>query len=479
MSVAEVVAKVRDHLQAVFRMPILVQGEASTVRRPRGGNLYFTLRDRRAQIKVVVFAAHVAALPAPVEEGAQVVVHGQVTAYLDAGELQLIADRVEPVGLSERARKLESLKARLKAEGLFDPARKRPLPRFPRTIGLVTSPTGAAIRDVLTTIERRFPNVRVVVSPVRVSGDAAAPEVALALALLDRAVACDVIIVARGGGSREELEPFDDERVVRAIAATRAPVVAGIGHETDVSLADFAADVRAPTPTAAAELTVPDLAALERELGTRGERLAASLRSRVEVARRRLEACARSFGFRAPRESVARKRARLEEIEVRLEAGARRPRAAAARDPGRRREPRLALAAQGARARLQPHDARGLGGDRPRRGGARAGRRARDAARAGQGEVARRLDRDRGGAGVTDKPGFEEKLRELEEILKRLERGELTLDESVAEYERGIQALRACRDVLAGAERRIEELVRVRDPKNPDEPRVEVRPFGT
>jgi exodeoxyribonuclease VII large subunit len=322
LSVAELVARVRDHLHAAFRFPVTVQGEASNVRRPRAGNLYFTLKDRRAQIRVVVFAANVEQLPAPVEEGAQLVVRGQVTAYLDAGDLQLVADRVEPVGWGERALRLERLKARLRAEGLFDPARKRPLPFLPRTIGLVTSPTGAAIRDVITTIERRCPSVRIVVSPVRVSGEAAAPEIALALAALDRSVACDVIVVARGGGSREELQAFDDERVVRAIVSTRAPVVAGIGHETDVSLADFAADVRAPTPTAAAELIVPELAALEADLHERARRLAIALRGRVDLARRRLEACARSFGFRAPTESVARHRSRLLELEVRLEKAA-------------------------------------------------------------------------------------------------------------------------------------------------------------
>lgn len=323
LSVGELVTRIKDHLQGAFRVPIHVQGEASNVRRPRAGHLYFTLKDRRAQLRVVVFAANVAVLPVPVEEGAQVVVRGTVTAYVEAGDLQLVADRVEPVGWGEKARALEALRRRLLAEGLFDPARKRPLPRFPRTIGLVTSPTGAAIRDVLSTIDRRYPNVRVVLSSVRVSGAIAAGEVAAALAALDRHVRCDVVIVARGGGSREELEAFDDERVVRAIVASRAPVVTGIGHETDTSLADLAADVRAPTPTAAAELAVPEAAALERDLRDRAQRLANALRGRVEVARRRLEACGRSFGFREPGQQVARHRARLEALEQRLHAAAR------------------------------------------------------------------------------------------------------------------------------------------------------------
>jgi len=319
MSVAEVVAKVKDTLEGAFRFPILVQGEASSVRRPRGGNLYFTLRDRRAQLRVVVFAREAAALPVPLEEGAKVVVRGQLTAFVDQGDLQLVATHVEPQGVGEHAVKVEATKRRLRADGLLDPARKRPLPLLPRTIGLVTSPTGAAIRDVLSTIDRRCPRVRVVLSSVRVSGGFAASEVAQALRALDRLVACDLIILTRGGGSREELHAFDEEVVCRAIADCRAPVITGIGHETDVTVADLVADVRAPTPTAAAELAVPDLAALSLSLDESGERLAGALRARVHLARNRLHACERSFGFRAPLERVKESSLRLDEVEVRLD----------------------------------------------------------------------------------------------------------------------------------------------------------------
>src|SRR5262249_34594346 len=174
--------------------------------------------------------------------------------------------------------------------GLFDVARKRPLPRLPRSIGLVTSPTGAAIRDVLSTIDRRFPRVRVIVSPVRVTGEVAAPEIALALRVLDRAAIADVIIVARGGASREELWAFNEEVVARAIAGCRVPVISGVGHETDVTVADLVADVRAPTPTAAAELVVPELKAIEASLDDARARLVTALRGRVRDARRRLDA---------------------------------------------------------------------------------------------------------------------------------------------------------------------------------------------
>ena len=323
MSVAEVVARVKDTLEGAFRFPVLVLGEATNVRRPRGGNLYFTLRDRRAQLRVVVFARDANLLPIAVDEGAKVVVRGQLTAFLDQGELQLVATHVEPHGIGEHAVRVEALKKKLHAEGLLAASRKRRLPLLPMTIGLVTSPSGAAIRDVLSTIDRRCPRVRVVLSAVRVSGGAAAPEVAAALRTLDRLVACDIIIIARGGGSREELQAFDEETVCRAIAECRAPVVTGIGHETDVSVADLVADVRAPTPTAAAELAVPDLAALESDLAEQAARLAAALRGRVLLAKNRLDACERSFGFRAPLERVKESERRLDEVEARLDRAAR------------------------------------------------------------------------------------------------------------------------------------------------------------
>lgn len=323
LSVGEVLAKVKDTLEGTFRSPLLVVGEASNVRRPRGGHLYFTLKDRRAQLRVVVFARDAALLPLPIDDGMKVVVRGVISAFMDAGDLQLIADKVEPHGVGEHAVRVEALKRRLKADGLFDPARKRALPLLPRTIGLVTSASGAAIRDVLSTIDRRCPRVRVVLSAVRVSGEIAAPEVVQALRALDRLVECDVIIITRGGGAREELRAFDDELVCRAIAQCRAPVVTGIGHETDVSVADLVADVRAPTPTAAAELAVPDLAAIGRDLDERTERLAGALRGRVKLARKRLEACERSFGLRAPAERVKEVRRRLDEVELRLGRAAR------------------------------------------------------------------------------------------------------------------------------------------------------------
>lgn len=327
-TVGELLGQVRQCLEEQFR-PVLVVGEVADARRPRGGNLYFTLRDETARLKVVVrgallerLLAEGRALQRPggvgLGDGDQLLVWGRISAWARGGDVQLLAERVEPFGEgAERARR-ELLRRRLEAEGLFDPARKRPLPFLPRSVGLVTSPTGAAIRDVLTTLERRFPGLRIVVAPVRVNGRDAAPFVAEALRDLDALGRVDVILVVRGGGSREDLLAFDSEGVVRAIAAARTPIVTGIGHETDVTLADLAADRRAPTPTGAAELAVPVRADLLRELTRRGQRLEAAAGGRVRQARRRLEMAARAHGLFAPGLLVARWRERLDAAERRL-----------------------------------------------------------------------------------------------------------------------------------------------------------------
>ena len=335
-TVGEVLSQVRACLEEQFR-PVLVVGEVADARRPRGGNLYFTLRDETARLKVMVRGALLerlldearasgAALSGrssagqalPLQDGDQLLVWGRISAWPRGGDVQLLADRVEPYGEgAERARR-ELLRRKLEAEGLFATARKRPLPFLPRSVGLVTSPTGAAIRDVLTTLERRFPGLRIVVAPVRVNGREAAPFVAEALRDLDACGRVEVILVVRGGGSREDLLAFDSEGVVRAIAAARTPVVTGIGHETDVTLADLVADRRAPTPTGAAELVVPVRAELLAELARRGKRLDAAAAGRVRQARRRLEMASRAHGLFAPGLLVQRWRERLEAAERRL-----------------------------------------------------------------------------------------------------------------------------------------------------------------
>ena len=243
-----------------------VQGEISNFSRPASGHWYFTLKDDRAQFRCAMFKGsnfHVRPQP---KDGDQVLVRAQVTLYPARGDLQLICEHLEPAGEGALLRAFEQLKARLAAEGLFDEKLKRPLPRVPRAIGVITSATGAAVQDILTTLSRRFPLGQVFLLPVQVQGAEAAPAIVRALAQLPQRAPVDVIILARGGGSLEDLWAFNEEAVARAIRACVLPVISGVGHEIDFTIADFAADLRAPTPTAAAELVSPDIADWMRQL---------------------------------------------------------------------------------------------------------------------------------------------------------------------------------------------------------------------
>ena len=243
-----------------------LEGEVSNFSRASSGHCYFTVKDAGSQIRCVMWrsdASRQRYLPA---DGDQVLTHGRVGVYELRGVYQLYVDQIRPAGTGDLYGQFERLKARLEAEGLFAQERKRQPPTFPRCIGVVTSPTAAALRDILNVLRRRFPLTRVLLSPTLVQGDAAPPQIVEAINLLNERRDVDVIIVSRGGGSLEELWAFNDELVARAVAASETPVICGVGHETDFSLADFAADVRAPTPSAAAELAVPDQRALRRRL---------------------------------------------------------------------------------------------------------------------------------------------------------------------------------------------------------------------
>ncbi len=235
-----------------------VSGEISNLARPASGHIYFSLKDERAQVRCAMFRSANRQLGFRPENGLQVLLHGRVSLYETRGDFQLIAEHMEPAGEGLLRRRFEELKQRLAAEGLFDPARKRAPPALPRCIGVVTSPTGAAIRDVLHVLARRFPAVPVILYPVQVQGTQARHEIAAALATAGRRDECDVLILTRGGGSLEDLWAFNEENVARAIAACPVPVIAGVGHEIDLTIADLVADVRAPTPSGAAELAVPD-----------------------------------------------------------------------------------------------------------------------------------------------------------------------------------------------------------------------------
>jgi len=239
-------------LQAVW-----VQGEISNLARPASGHIYFTLKDSNSSLKCVMWRSDAARLRLALQDGLAVDVHGSISLYEAGGQYQLYADTLRPLGEGALYQEFLRLKATLEAEGLFDAVRKRPIPEFPRRIGIVTSPTGAALRDMLNTLRRRLPLAEVVLAATPVQGNEAPAGIVSALQNLNRVAAPDVILLARGGGSIEDLWAFNDEKVVRAVIDSAAPVITGVGHETDFTLADFAADLRAPTPTAAAELATP------------------------------------------------------------------------------------------------------------------------------------------------------------------------------------------------------------------------------
>ena len=262
----------RDLLESAFPM-VWVEGELGGVSRPASGHLYFTLKDARAQVRAAMFKPKSQWLKFIPREGMRVLVRGRLTLYEARGDYQLILDHMEEAGEGALRRAYDELKARLEAEGLFDPARKRPLPAHVRRLAVITSPSGAAVRDVLSVLERRFPMLEVELLPSLVQGATAAPQITSLLRQADASGRYDVILLTRGGGSLEDLWAFNDEQLARAVAASNTPVVSAVGHETDFSLSDFAADLRAPTPSVAAELLVPD----QRDLALRVRRLAQRL----------------------------------------------------------------------------------------------------------------------------------------------------------------------------------------------------------
>ncbi|HLZ32485.1 MAG TPA: exodeoxyribonuclease VII large subunit [Nitrospira sp.] len=256
LTVSELTSLVRTSIESTFP-DLWLEGEISNLRMPGSGHVYCTLKDESSQIRAVLFRSNALRVRFTLQEGMQVIVRGRLTVYEPRGEYQIVLDAVEPKGIGALQLAFEQLKERLAAEGLFDQSRKKPLPAFPRTVGVVTSLTGAAIRDILTVLQRRWPTLHIIIAPVQVQGAGAGRQIADALSLLNEQGAVEVIIVGRGGGSQEDLWCFNEEVVARAIAGSRTPVVSAVGHEIDVTLADFAADYRAPTPSAAAEMVIP------------------------------------------------------------------------------------------------------------------------------------------------------------------------------------------------------------------------------
>ncbi len=269
---------------------VWLEGELSNLRAPGSGHLYCTLKDETSQIRAVLFRSSAMRVKFDLQEGMQVIVRGRLTVYEPRGEYQVVIQTVEPKGIGALQLAFEQLKQRLAAEGLFDLARKKSLPVFPSTVGLVTSLTGAVIRDMLTVLRRRWPLLHIVIAPVTVQGEGAAEQIAAALNVLNEQRLADVIIVGRGGGSLEDLWSFNEEVVVRAIAGSKIPVVSAVGHETDTTLADFAADLRAPTPSAAAEAVVPVLSEVVERLRDVTGRVGQAMARHCRTEHRRLEA---------------------------------------------------------------------------------------------------------------------------------------------------------------------------------------------
>jgi len=317
--VGEVVRLASRTLEGRFH-GIWVEGEVSNLRRIASGHVFFSLKEKGAQISAVMFRSDASRLRFDLKDGDAVRCRGSLRIYEAQGRFQIYVDRAEPVGLGELMVALERLKARLADEGLFDQAKKRPLPPTPRVVGVVTSPTGAALRDIIQVAHSRGA-VRIIVSPTAVQGAEAPPQIVAALERLARRQEVDVAIVGRGGGSMEDLWCFNDERVARAVAAFPKPIISAVGHEVDFTLCDYAADERAATPSAAAEIAVPDRRALDTKLHAARDRLAASGRRLVDRARLRLTALQRGLGD--PRPTLLDARANLEGLLVRLAWGAR------------------------------------------------------------------------------------------------------------------------------------------------------------
>lgn len=315
-SVAELTRLIKGALEREFGT-VWVEGEMSNLRRPPSGHIYFTIKDESAQLSVVMFRGDQIGLAFNPADGTAVQVYGPISVYERSGQYQIIARILEEGGTGALQAAFEKLKKKLFDEGLFDADRKKALPLLPRRIGVVTSPTGAAVRDILTVLRRRFPNLNVIVVPVKVQGDEAAGEIAAGIDALNRLGDIDVMIVGRGGGSLEDLWAFNEEIVARAIERSAIPVISAVGHEIDITISDLAADVRAATPSAAAEIVVERKDALESQLRQAARRLAMTLREQLVEARSRLRVASASYVFREPRSLVGQYRQRIDALNLR------------------------------------------------------------------------------------------------------------------------------------------------------------------
>ena len=320
LSVGDVTRYLRELLDSDDLLrDVWVMGEVSNASTPASGHLYFTLKDQNATLKCVMWKPQVMRLRFPLRAGMAVEAHGAISVYEAGGQYQLYCDSIRPVGEGALYQEFLRLKAALEAEGLFDAERKRPLPAMPTKIGIVTSKTGAALQDMLNTLRRRYPLAEVVIAPTAVQGEAAPLEIVQALRRLNAEPGVEVILIARGGGSLEDLWAFNDERVVRAVSASRVPTISGVGHETDFTLCDFAADMRAPTPTAAAELSSPDVQDLADQLVATAARLGNLAEQRLENASAEVAALRGRLDRVSPISQINNQRQRLDDLSLRAQ----------------------------------------------------------------------------------------------------------------------------------------------------------------
>ncbi len=320
LSVTAITRKIKCALEDGF-IGVWISGELSNVRKPGSGHVYFTLKDDRAQLQAVAFRSVANGVKFNLEDGVEAIIYGSISVYEPRGQYQLIAECIEPKGVGALQLAFEQLKAKLEKEGLFDLRLKKELPFLPKRIAIVTSPTGAAIKDMENIINRRFPGVQILLYPVRVQGEGAAGDIAQAIYDVNQLDDIDVMIVGRGGGSIEDLWAFNEEVVARSIFASEITIISAVGHEIDVTISDFAADKRALTPSEAGEMVVPRLDQLLDALGNLKDRLNRSLVNRVEQDRNRLRLIAGSYAFRKPLERVYNLRQRLDDLTHRLNSG--------------------------------------------------------------------------------------------------------------------------------------------------------------
>lgn len=316
--VRDLVAAVRTHIEREYS-DAWVEGEISNFRAPESSHLYFTLKDGDSQIRVVMFRSSARLLRFRPGDGLQVVVRGRITIYEDRGELQISAEYIEPKGAGSLQLAFEQLKAKLEAEGLFAAERKKPVPSLPSRIGIVTSVQGAALRDILNILRRRHHSVNVLIFPAQVQGDAASSEVAAGVRFFSQQKIVEVIIVARGGGSAEDLAPFNNEGLARTVATSTIPVISAVGHETDFTILDFVADLRAPTPSAAAELVIRSRQEIEENTSALHDRLVRAMRYRLLMGRQALTELSQHGAFARMMEVIRQRQQKLDDLTHRME----------------------------------------------------------------------------------------------------------------------------------------------------------------